>query len=32
MIPTWGEATWLGQDGRAPYWRGRVVTADYDFE
>lgn len=30
-IPTEGEVAWQLPAGDAPYWRGRVVDADYDF-
>lgn len=32
MIPGCGEAAWLTSAGRAPYWRGRITSVDYDFE
>lgn len=32
MIPAWGEAAWLAGADRAPYWRGRITSVDYDFE
>jgi hypothetical protein len=32
MIPACGEAAWLTDAGRAPYWRGRITSVDYDFE
>lgn len=30
-IPMRGEAAWLVDGGRAPYWRGRISSIDYDF-
>jgi hypothetical protein len=32
MIPECAEAAWLTDAGRDPYWRGRLTSADYDFE
>jgi hypothetical protein len=31
LIPTEGEAAWLPPEGRAAYWRGRVIDARYDW-
>lgn len=31
MIPLRGEVEWRMPEGAAPYWRGLVVEADYDF-
>ena len=31
MIPTEGEVEWQMPEGRQPYWRGRVVEAEYEF-
>ena len=32
LIPTEGEVEWQLQDGRFPYWKGRIVEAKYDFD
>ena len=31
MVPMTGEVEWLLPAGEWPYWRGRIVQADYDF-
>jgi hypothetical protein len=31
MVPTSGDVEWQLPTGPLPYWRGRVVSADYDF-
>lgn len=31
MIPMSGEVEWLLPEGRAPYWKGEIVDARYDF-
>jgi hypothetical protein len=31
MIPMSGAVEWIFRDGPYPYWRGRIVTADYEF-
>jgi hypothetical protein len=31
-IPLQGEVEWRMPEGNAPYWRGRIVEADYDFQ
>jgi hypothetical protein len=31
MVPTSGDVEWQLSTGPLPYWRGRVVSADYDF-
>jgi hypothetical protein len=30
-VPLTGEAAWLTQDGRKPYWRGTITSAKYEF-
>jgi hypothetical protein len=30
-IPLTGEASWLGPEGRAPYWRGTISSLTYQF-
>jgi len=30
-VPSTGEAAWLTQDGRKPYWRGTITSAKYEF-
>lgn len=32
MIPLEGEVEWRMPEGNAPYWRGRVTEAEYEFE
>jgi hypothetical protein len=32
MIPLEGEVEWRLPEGPAPYWRGRIAEADYEFE
>jgi uncharacterized protein DUF6544 len=32
MVPTWAEVEWIMPEGPQPYWRGRVVDAEYAFE
>lgn len=31
MIPHAGEVAWMLPEGRMPYWRGRIVKAQYEF-
>lgn len=31
LIPTEGEVAWLLPEGRKVYWRGRIVTIDYEY-
>lgn len=31
MIPTEGEVEWQMPEGNAPYWKGKIVEARYDF-
>jgi hypothetical protein len=31
MIPMSGDVEWVLPDGPSPYWRGRIVSAEYDF-
>jgi hypothetical protein len=31
MVPMVGEVEWVLPEGRLPYWRGRIVAAEYDF-
>ncbi|MDP9024171.1 MAG: hypothetical protein M3N13_02195 [Candidatus Eremiobacteraeota bacterium] len=31
MIPTKGEVEWMLPEGPFPYWRGRVIDAQYEF-
>ena len=30
-VPLTGEAAWLTEEGREPYWRGRITSATYEF-
>jgi hypothetical protein len=30
-LPLTGEAAWLTQEGRKPYWRGTITSATYEF-
>lgn len=30
LVPMWGEVEWALPDGPQPYWRGRVVKAEYE--
>jgi hypothetical protein len=30
-VPLAGEAAWLPQGGREPYWRGTITSAEYEF-
>lgn len=32
MIPTWAEVEWVMPEGPQPYWRGRIIDAEYDFD
>jgi hypothetical protein len=32
MISTKGEVAWQMPEGHAPYWRGRLTEAEYEFE
>jgi hypothetical protein len=31
LVPLTGEAAWLPQGGRKPYWRGTITSATYEF-
>jgi hypothetical protein len=31
MVPVGGEAAWLLRDGRLSYWRGRLVSAEFEY-
>ena len=31
-VPTEGEVAWLLPEGAKPYWRGRMIGAEYEFE
>jgi hypothetical protein len=31
-VPTQGEVAWMLPDGPHPYWRGKLTSADYEFE
>lgn len=31
LVPLTGEAAWLRPEGRAPYWRGTIVSLAYEF-
>jgi hypothetical protein len=30
-VPLTGEAAWLTEGGRKPYWRGTITSATYEF-
>jgi hypothetical protein len=31
MVPTFGDVEWILPSGPLPYWRGRVISAQFDF-